>query len=62
VTSQDSAIVRQDLEADGMQIGRHVILILDPRDKPYVNAELFDNYLHSVFLPHLMIPRIVKDL
>jgi hypothetical protein len=43
-----------------MQIGRH--LILKHRDRPYVNAELFDDYLHSVFLPHLMITYIVKDL
>jgi hypothetical protein len=60
VTSQDSTVVRRDLEADGIQIGRH--LTLQHRDKRYVNAELFEDYLCSVFLPHLMIPRIVKDL
>jgi hypothetical protein len=60
VTCQDSAAVHRDLEADGMQIGRH--LMLKHRDKPDVNAELFEDYLHSVFLPHLMINRIVKDL
>jgi hypothetical protein len=43
-----------------MQIGRH--LILKQRDKPYANAELFEDYLCSVFLPHLMITRIAKDL
>jgi hypothetical protein len=43
-----------------MQIGRH--LILKHRDKPDVNAELFDDYLPSVFLPHLLITRLVKDL
>jgi hypothetical protein len=52
--------VRRDLEADGMQIGPH--LILKHRDKRYVNAEPFEDYLHSVFLPHLMITQIVKDL
>jgi hypothetical protein len=62
VTSQDSAAVRRDLEADGMQIGRHLILILKQRDKPYVNAKFFEDYLCSVFLPYLMITRIVKDL
>jgi hypothetical protein len=36
--------------------------MLKHRDKPYVNAELFEDYLRSVFLPHLMITRIVKDL
>jgi hypothetical protein len=51
VTSQDSATVRRDLEANGMEIGRHSIL--KHRDKPYVNAELFEDYhLRSVFLPH----------
>jgi hypothetical protein len=60
VTSQDSAAVRRDLEAHGTQIGRH--LILKHRDKPYVNAELFEDYLCNVFLAHLMITRIVKDL
>jgi hypothetical protein len=60
VTSQDSAAVRRDLEADGMQIGRH--LILEDRDKPYVNAELFEDYLRSVLLPYLLITRILKDL
>jgi hypothetical protein len=62
VTSQDSAAVRQDLEADEMQIGWHLNLILKHRDKPYVNAELFEDYLRGVFLPHLMITRIVTDL
>jgi hypothetical protein len=62
VTSQDSAVIRRDLEADGMQIGRPFNLILKHRDKPYANAELFEDYLRSVFLPHLMIIRLVKDL
>jgi hypothetical protein len=61
VTSQDSAAVRRDLEADGMKIARHLNLILKHRNKPYVRAELFEDYLRSVFLPHLMITRIVKD-
>jgi hypothetical protein len=52
--------IRRDLEAEGMQIGRH--LMLKHRDKPYVNAEFFEDYLRSAFLPHLMIIRIVKDL
>jgi hypothetical protein len=62
VASQDFAAVRRDLEADGMQIGRHLNLILKRRDKPYVNAEFFEDYLRSVFLLHLMTTRIVKDL
>jgi hypothetical protein len=43
-----------------MQLGRD--LILKHREKPDVNAELFEGYLRSAFLPHLMITRIVKDL
>jgi hypothetical protein len=58
-TSQDSAPVRRDLEADGMQIGRP--LILKHRDKLCVSAQLFENHLRSVFLPHLMITLLVKD-
>jgi hypothetical protein len=42
-----------------MQIGRH--LMLKHGNKPYVNAELFKDDLRRVFLPHLMIIRIVKD-
>jgi hypothetical protein len=60
VTSQDSAAVGRDLKADGMQIGS--CLISTHRDKPDVNAELFEDYFRSVFLPDLMITRIVKDL
>jgi hypothetical protein len=59
--SQDSATIGRDVEADGMQIGRHLNLNLKHPDKPYVNAELFEDYLRSAFLPHLMITRIVKD-
>jgi hypothetical protein len=35
---------------------------LKHRDKPYVTAELFEDYPRSVFVPHLMITRIVEDL
>ena len=51
VTSQDSTAVRRDLQATGMQIGVH--LRMEHRDKPYVNAQLFQNYVETVFLPHL---------
>jgi hypothetical protein len=44
-----------------MQIGRLLNLIMKHCDKPYVNADRFEDYLRSVFLPHLMITRIVKD-
>jgi hypothetical protein len=62
VTSQDSAAVRRDLEVDRMQIGRHLNLMLKHGDKPSVNADLFEDQLCSVFLPHLMITPPVKGL
>jgi hypothetical protein len=34
-----------------MRIGHH--LILRHRQKPYINGEIFANYIQSVFLPHL---------
>jgi hypothetical protein len=45
-----------------MQIGRDLHLILKHRDTTDVNGELFEDQLRSVFLPHLMITRVVKDL
>jgi hypothetical protein len=59
VTSRDSAAGRRNLQAERMHIGRH--LLLKHRDKPYANAELFEDYLRSVFLPHLMITRLMGD-
>jgi hypothetical protein len=44
----------------GMQIGKH--LILKRRAKPYVNADLFENYVRTVFLPHLAITRIMQNV
>jgi hypothetical protein len=43
-----------------MQIGRH--LIMRYRDKPYLNAKPFEDYLRSVFMSYLIITCIVKDL
>jgi hypothetical protein len=45
-----------------MQIGRHLKMILKHGDKPSVSAGLFEDHLRSVFLPHSMTTRIVKDL
>jgi hypothetical protein len=44
VPSHDSAALHRDLEATGMQIGKH--LILKQRVKPYINAEFLQK-LHS---------------
>jgi hypothetical protein len=43
-----------------MQIGKH--FILKQRAKPYVNVDLFENYVRTVFLPHLAIIRIMQNV
>jgi hypothetical protein len=43
-----------------MQIGKH--LILKYRAKPSVNADLFENDIRTVFLPHLAITRITQNI
>jgi hypothetical protein len=60
VTSQDSATLHRALEATAMQIGKH--LILKQRAKPYVNADLFENYVRTVFLPPLAITCIMQNV
>jgi hypothetical protein len=50
VPSHDSEAIHWALEATGMQHGRNVIFKY--RDKPYVNADLFDNYIRTVFLSY----------
>jgi hypothetical protein len=60
VTFQDSAALHRALEATSMQIGQH--LILKHRAKPYVNSDLFENYLRTVFLAHLAIRRIMQNI
>jgi hypothetical protein len=55
--SQDSAPLHRALEVTGMQIGKH--LILKRRDTPYVDADLFENYIQTVFRPHLLATRRV---
>jgi hypothetical protein len=60
VTSQDSTALHRALEATGMQIGKH--LILKQRAKPDVNADLFENDVRTVFLPHLAITRIMQNV
>jgi hypothetical protein len=60
VISQDSMALHRALEATGMQIGKH--LILKQRAKSYVNADRFENYVRTVFLPHLAITRILHNV
>jgi hypothetical protein len=35
---------------------------LKQRAKPYVNADLFENYVRTVFLPHLAITLIMQNI
>jgi hypothetical protein len=60
VTSQDFEALHRALEATGMQIGKH--LILKQCAKPDVNADLFEKYVRTVFLPHLAITRIMQNV
>jgi hypothetical protein len=43
-----------------MQIGTY--LSLKQRAKPYVTADLFENYVQTVFLPHLAITRSMQNV
>jgi hypothetical protein len=43
-----------------MQNGKH--LILKHRPKPYLNADLFENSIRTVFLPHVAITRIMQNI
>jgi hypothetical protein len=59
VTSQDSAPLHRTLEVTGMQLAKY--LILKHRDKPYINGDLFEKYIRTVFLSHLLAPRPMHD-
>jgi hypothetical protein len=60
VTSQDFLTAHRALAATGMQIERH--LILKQRDKPYINADLFENCKRTVILPHLASSPVLHKL
>lgn len=60
VTSQASIPVQDCLSATGLQIGKH--LFLQQRRKPYINSQLFVDYIRHVFLPTLSILRQRPDL
>jgi hypothetical protein len=51
VTSQDSPVVREQLKKRGVRFGTD--FILKCRSKPYINSEIFEQYLRTVFLPNL---------
>jgi hypothetical protein len=60
VAPQNSAAFHRVLEATGMQIGKH--LTLKDRAKPYVNPNLFEKDIHTVFLSHLTITQIMENI
>jgi hypothetical protein len=51
VTSQDSPTVRERLKKHGVRFGTD--FILKHRAKPYINAEIFAEYIRTVFIPNL---------
>jgi hypothetical protein len=51
VTSQDSPAVRQALKKRGVRLGTD--FVLKHRATPYINADIFDEYIRSVLLPNL---------
>jgi hypothetical protein len=51
VTSQDSLAIRARLKRRGVRFGTD--FILKSRSKPYISAELFTDYIRTVFLPNL---------
>jgi hypothetical protein len=51
VTSQDSARLREQLTRPEVRFGTD--FILKGRSKPYIKAEIFHDYIRSVFLPNL---------
>jgi hypothetical protein len=60
LTCRDSASFHRALEATRMPIGKH--LILKQPVKLCVNADLFENYAQTVFLPHFAITRIIQNI
>jgi hypothetical protein len=58
VTSQGSAVVWEQLKKHGVRFGVDLVMKVQP--KPYVNAEIFIDYLKTVFLPNLAELRKVE--
>jgi hypothetical protein len=58
VSSQATDAVVRKLKTEGFRIG--VDMILKKRDKPYMNAVLFHEYISTVLLPH--IARVPSNL
>jgi hypothetical protein len=51
VSSQTNSTVERKLRTDRFRMG--IDLILRQRSKPYMNSELFNEYVSAVLLPHI---------
>jgi hypothetical protein len=51
VTSQTSTPVQEQLTKQGVRLGTDLVLTSNP--KPYINAEIFLDYIRTVSLPNL---------
>jgi hypothetical protein len=60
LTSQNSSPVQEQLRKPGVRLGRD--LILKSHSRPYVNAEIFLDYISSVFLPYVIRLRSLAGL
>jgi hypothetical protein len=59
VTSQDSAPVRKQLKKHGVHFGTNLMLISN--SKPYINSEIFLDYIRTVFLLNLTELRTLRQ-
>jgi hypothetical protein len=51
ITSQDPMLVQERLKKEGVRFGMDFVLRSNP--KPYINAEIFLDYIRTVLLPNL---------
>jgi hypothetical protein len=51
ITSQAPILVQECLKKEGVRLSKNFVLRSNP--KPYINAEIFLDYIRTVFLPNL---------
>jgi hypothetical protein len=59
ITSQASTLVQERLKKEGVRFDRHFVLRSNPR--PCINAEIFLDYIRTVFLPNLAELRTLDE-
>jgi hypothetical protein len=59
ITSQDAPSVREQLKKRGVRFGTD--LIMKSNAKPYINAEIFVDYVLTVLIPNLAEPRRLDE-